>query len=349
MLTLDDLDYVLPPDLVAQAPLAERAASRMLVLGGRETLTHRGVGDLPTELPPSLFVLNDTRVLRARLLGRKPSGGRVEILLVERRSEPGAVERWLALGSASKGLRVGQAIEVAGSALAATVLARDEEGMLEVELQAEASVADAVERFGHVPLPPYVRRPDDALDGARYQTVYARRDGSIAAPTAGLHLSEALLAALRAQGHEVAFVTLHVGPGTFLPIRVDDLASHRMVAERYEVPEATVAAIARARAEPDRKVVAVGTTVVRTLESAADETGRLCPGAGRTDLFIRPPYEFRVVDALLTNFHLPRSTLLALVMAFGGVERVRAAYRAAVEARYRFYSYGDAMLIPERG
>jgi S-adenosylmethionine:tRNA ribosyltransferase-isomerase len=339
-----DLDYELPTDLIAQEPTAERDRSRLLVLGAQGDLTHRVFRDLPELLPPrSLVVLNDTRVIRARLFGRKNTGGEVELLLVERLSEAGPVERWAALGHASKGLREGQRITVAGAAMRAEVIARREGLVIEVELRAEPDVASALARGGHVPLPPYVRRPDVPLDHERYQTVYARRAGSVAAPTAGLHFTDALLAALRAHGHEVAFVTLHVGPGTFRPIRDLEIAQHRMHPEAYDVPQATADAVRIARAE-GRAVVAVGTTVVRTLEAAA-EGGALRAGEGRTALFIHPPYAFRAVDVLVTNFHLPRSTLLALVMAFAGVERVREAYRVAVEARYRFYSYGDAMLV----
>jgi S-adenosylmethionine:tRNA ribosyltransferase-isomerase len=227
--------------------------------------------------------------------------------------------------------------------LVCVVRARREQG-LEVELSAASSVTELLARIGRMPLPPYIRRSPDAGDAERYQTVFAAHDGAVAAPTAGLHLSERLLAGLRERGHEIAFITLHVGPGTFAPLRTDDLSRHPMHPERYVVPAATVDAVARAR-QTDRQVLAVGTTVVRALEAAADQGGMLRPGAGATKLFIYPPYRFRVVDALMTNFHLPRSTLLALVMAFGGIEPVRRAYGAAIEAGYRFYSYGDAMLV----
>lgn len=348
MFSIADLDYTLPADLIAQEPVGERDGSRLMVLGAGGVLSHRVFRELPDVLPArALLVLNDTRVIRARLFGRKDTGGEVELLLVERLSEPGPVERWTALGHASKGLREGQRIVVAGAAMRAEVISRRDGLVMEIELRAEPDVASALVRGGHVPLPPYVRRPDVPLDDERYQTVYARHQGSVAAPTAGLHFTESLLATLRANGHEIAYVTLHVGPGTFRPIRDLDIASHRMHPEAYDVPDATAAAVRAARDE-GRGVVAVGTTVVRTLEAAAASDGVVHAGPGRTALFIRPPYTFRVVDALVTNFHLPRSTLLALVMAFGGVERVREAYRAAVEARYRFYSYGDAMLISDR-
>jgi S-adenosylmethionine:tRNA ribosyltransferase-isomerase len=342
-LELAALDYELPPDRIAQAPLAERDAARLLVVGPGDALAHHHVRELPALLRPSLIVLNDTRVMPVRLFGRKPTGGGVELLLVERLGERGRVERWDAIGQASKGLREGTQVTLEGG-LQATLGRPLDDGHLEVELRADDSVTEAIARVGLVPLPPYIRRAPDASDDERYQTVYARHDGSVAAPTAGLHFSEALLNALREAGHDIAFVTLHVGPGTFRKIRAQRLDEHTMHAERYAVPEATVAAVAKARAD-QRPVLAVGTTVVRTLEAACNEAGELHAGEGRTSLFIHPPYRFRVVDTMLTNFHLPRSSLLALVMAFGGVERVRAAYAAAIEAKYRFFSYGDAMLL----
>ena len=335
------LDYELPAGHIAQAPLAEREAARLLcVPRGGGALRHLRVRDLPELLAPSLLVLNDTRVIPARLLGHKPSGGQVELLLVERTSPPGVIERWTVLG---RGLRVGLHVSFGDAALHARVIAQHER-VFEVELGAVEGVGAAVARIGRVPLPPYITRDPSESDHDRYQTVYAAHDGAVAAPTAGLHMSEALLSALRARGHEVAFVTLHVGPGTFAPLRSDDLCAHAMHPERYDVPEATALAVLRAR-EQGRQVLAVGTTVVRTLEAAADASGALQAGAGSTSLFLYPPYRFRVVDALMTNFHLPRSTLLALVMAFGGIEPVRHAYRTAVDAGYRFYSYGDAMLL----
>jgi S-adenosylmethionine:tRNA ribosyltransferase-isomerase len=337
------LDYELPEAQIAQAPLPERDAARLLCLprsGGE--LAHRRVRDLPELLAPSLIVVNDTRVLPARLFGKKPTGGQVELLLVERISPPGAVERWLALAR-GKGLRPGTQIEFGGGALRAELGARQEQHH-EVELQASTTEAQELAALGRVPLPPYITRAPDESDAARYQTVYAAHDGAVAAPTAGLHLSERLIEQLTARGHELARITLHVGPGTFAPLRSADLSEHRMHPERYAVPEATAAAIAEARAER-RQVLAIGTTVVRALEAAADEHGRVRAGESATALFIYPPYRFRVVDALMTNFHLPRSTLLALVMAFGGIEPVQRAYRGAVDGGYRFYSYGDAMLI----
>ncbi|MGD8859703.1 MAG: tRNA preQ1(34) S-adenosylmethionine ribosyltransferase-isomerase QueA [Myxococcales bacterium] len=349
-----ELDYELPDSLIAQTPLAERDASRLLCLSqvggevggdpGAAAIRHAHVRELPELLSPALLVLNDTRVIPARLLGHKPSGGKVELLLVERTQvlEPGR-ERWVCMGKASKALGEGTEVRFGDGALVATVLGREQAG-LTVELRAPEGVHAAVARLGRLPLPPYIRRDPDAEDAERYQTVFAAREGAVAAPTAGLHFTRQLLQRLRDAGHETATVTLHVGPGTFKPLRADDLAHHAMHPERYEIPESTAEAIARARAE-GRTVLAVGTTVVRTLEAAADDRGRLRPGPGATDLFIYPPHRFRVIDAMLTNFHLPRSTLLALVMAFGGVQRVRAAYAEAVARGYRFYSYGDAMLL----
>ncbi len=337
------LDYELPEELIAQRPLAERDASRLLVLGRNAShLEHRAITELPALLQPSLFVFNDTRVLPARLLGEKPSGGKVELLLVERLTGEGGEERWLCMGRPLKSLRPGLRLDF--GALEAEIGARRDATTLEVTLRAAPSVSQALEAVGHMPLPPYVRRADDDADRERYQTVFAREAGAVAAPTAGLHFSTALLSALDAAGHTRAFVTLHVGPGTFAPLAVDDLAEHPMHTERYSIPEATFEAIASAKRE-GRPVVAVGTTVVRTLEAAAREHGELRAGSGATNLCIYPPYDFRVIDALVTNFHLPRSTLLALVMAFAGEERTRAAYACAVEERYRFFSYGDAMLV----
>lgn len=349
MLHLEDLDYDLPPALIAQEPLADREASRLLVLGAGGEVGHRRVRELPGLLPRCLIVLNDTRVIPARLLGRKASGGKAELLLVERLDGEGERERWACLGKSSKGFARGTRIVFGDGELGAEVVENARAGGgLVVELRATGGVGAAVERLGHVPLPPYIRRSDDAADRERYQTVFAARDGAVAAPTAGLHFGHALIEGLRAAGHELAFVTLHVGPGTFAPLRAPTLEQHAMHAERYAIAPGSAAAINAARAA-GRPVLAVGTTVVRALESAALESGgALCAYAASTSLFIKPPFEFRVVDALMTNFHLPRSTLLALVMAFGGVEPVRTAYRAAVGAGYRFYSYGDAMLIPQR-
>jgi len=352
-LSLSDYDFDLPPTLIARAPLERRDASRLLVLD-RTTgaVAHRTFRDWPGLLRPGdVLVLNDTRVVPARLLGRKQgSGGRVELLLVRpdadvdaARALSGAADalRWVCLGQASKGLRAGTVVELEGGT--ATVIESLGEGELRVRFESSGSVGALLERAGRVPLPPYVDREPTEEDRSRYQTVYARAEGSVAAPTAGLHLTPEMLDELQRRGVERRFVTLDVGPGTFLPVRTEDESAHRMHAERYHVPEETAAAVNLARRER-RRIVAVGTTVVRTLETAVEE-GSVRPGSGTSRLFIRPPHAFQVVDALLTNFHLPRSTLLMLVSAFAGRENVLRAYRAAVVERYRFFSYGDATFI----
>lgn len=343
-----ELDYELPPELIAQNPLPERDGARLLCVDplGAE-VTHGVVQELPRRVAPALWVVNDTRVIPARLLGQKESGGRVELLLVERLGGDDQCARWLAMAKGAKGLRPDMHLALgAHGKLAVRVVGRQEEGLVELELQAP-SVTQAIEEVGQLPLPPYIERAPEEADRERYQTVYADKPGAVAAPTAGLHLSEALMGALREAGHRFAQVTLHVGPGTFAPLRHEDLAEHPMHREHYDIPESTAQAIAAARAE-GRPVLAVGTTVVRTLEAAATGAGLVQAGPGSTALCIYPPYRFKVVDQLLTNFHLPRSTLLALVMAFGGTECIRAAYRAAVAERYRFFSYGDAMWIRSR-
>jgi S-adenosylmethionine:tRNA ribosyltransferase-isomerase len=340
---LSDFDYALPEALVAQAPVTPRDAARLLVVprGAGEVQDAR-FGDLEALLRPSdLVVLNDTRVIPARLVGAKESGGRCELLLVEPLDGDGGA-RWRALGQSSKPMRAGATLAFGG--LRATVEVVEGGGFLVVRFdRGGAELAAAVEREGRIPLPPYIRREPTKEDLERYQTVLARVPGSAAAPTAGLHFTPEVLARLRARGIGIATITLHVGPGTFLPVRTEAVEEHRMHEERYEVPAATAHAFAACRARGGR-VVAVGTTSVRTLESAWED-GRLRVGAGRTSLFVRPGYVFRAVDALVTNLHLPRSTLLMLVCAFGGSERVLEAYRIAVERRYRFFSYGDAMLV----
>ncbi|MFO0756914.1 MAG: tRNA preQ1(34) S-adenosylmethionine ribosyltransferase-isomerase QueA [Byssovorax sp.] len=359
------LHYDLPPDRIASHPLPEREAARLLVVDPAALEpAHASIRDLPSLLPPgALLVVNDTRVVPARLLGHKEgSGGRVEIFLVRQVSasiddEGRPIERWTALGRASKPLRPGALIRVAsegGAPIALTVQIegrRSDDGLLDVLLigDKDRPIAAAIEALGHMPLPPYMHRADEAADRERYQTVFARVPGAVAAPTAGLHLSEALLARLAERGIERAAVTLHVGLGTFQPVTADDLDDHPMHAEVFMVPDETAAAIARARAR-GAPVVAVGTTVVRALESAADpeNPGLARAGGGETRLLIQPGYAFRVVDRLITNFHLPESTLLALVSAFAGRARVLSAYAEAIRRGYRFYSYGDAMLIQAR-
>jgi S-adenosylmethionine:tRNA ribosyltransferase-isomerase len=335
----EDFSYHLPPELIAQTPLAERSASRMLVLAGG-ALTDSVVSELPAYLAPGdLVVFNDTRVVAARLPGVKPTGGQVEILL-ERAL---AGNEALAQVSASKPVRAGLTIATAGGEVRVLERCAD---LWRIALPEDP--LEFFERWGAVPLPPYIERAPEPLDRERYQSVFARARGAVAAPTASLHFDAALLAALAARGVERAFITLHVGAGTFQPVRVDELASHSMHAERVTVSHAACEAVARTRARGGR-VLAVGTTVVRALEAAAQESTAPAPFTGETRLFITPGFRFRVCDALLTNFHLPESTLLMLVCAFAGREAVLAAYRHAIAARYRFFSYGDAMLATARG
>jgi S-adenosylmethionine:tRNA ribosyltransferase-isomerase len=334
-----ELEYQLPAELIAQAPAPAREAARLLVLARDAGVRHARVADLPTFLARGdLLVVNDTRVIPARVHGRRPSGGRLEILFVRPLDGDG---EWEALVRGAP--RVGEAVHLADARGEWTRALGG--GRWALRLALAEPVVGWLERVGEVPLPPYIARPDGptAEDRERYQTVYARAPGAVAAPTAGLHLTPTLLDALAAAGVATVSLTLHVGPGTFLPIRDHDLDAHVMEPERYTLPAATVERIAAARAAGGR-VVAVGTTTVRALESAAAE-GALAAGAGEAGAFIRPGHSFRVVDVLLTNFHLPRSTLLALVAAFAGWDRIRAAYEEAVRLGYRFYSYGDAMLI----
>jgi S-adenosylmethionine:tRNA ribosyltransferase-isomerase len=339
-----DFDFTLPPELIAQQPLAERAASRLLSLDdGDGGLRDRRIADLPALLrPDDLLVVNDTRVLPARLFARKAgSGGQVEIF-VERVQDGGGL---LARVRASKPLRPGAVLEVEGGAQAEVLAV--EQGACQLQWRGGVDSAAYLEAHGHMPLPPYIQRPDEATDRERYQTVFASAPGAIAAPTAGLHFDAALLAAIAARGVQLARVTLHVGWGTFEPVRSEHIEAHRLHAEQLEVPAATVQAVAATHARGGR-VVAVGTTVVRALESAAQE-GALRAVRGETTLFICPGYRFQVVDALLTNFHLPQSSLLMLVCAFGGQQAVLEAYRHAVTQRYRFFSYGDAMWLAPEG
>lgn len=358
-----DFAYELPRDLIAQSPLSERSASRMLVLDGPTgALQDRTVHDLPALLRPGdLLVLNDTKVVAARLLGSKPSGGRVEILLERSVGDHEALVQL----RASKPVREGLEVTTAGGVV--RVLGREAD-LWRVEMPGAA--LEFFDRWGEVPLPPYIHRVADASDRQRYQSIFARERGAVAAPTASLHFDAPLMAEIEARGVNRAFVTLHVGAGTFQPVRTDDLESHTLHAERVSVSPATCEAIGKTRAAGGR-VVAVGTTVVRALESAAlvgaagksEAVGaaplrlssppmRSLPDtgwSGETRLFIRPGFRFRITDALLTNFHLPESTLLMLVCAFAGRDVVLAAYRHAVQARYRFFSYGDSMFLTPAG
>ncbi len=332
-----DFDFDLPSDRIAQRALP-RGESRLLCLDREGVPRHESIAELPEILRPGdLLVVNDTRVVPARLFARRqPGGGRVELLLVEKLAD----RRWDALARPGRKTRPGTRLELAPG-LVATVVAKRQDGRHIIELSAE--IEPRLEELGHVPLPPYIDRADDESDRDRYQTLFAREPGAIAAPTAGLHFSQELLDRLAEREISRATVTLHVGIGTFKPVVAQLAHEHKMESERFVVPASTVTAITAARRAGGR-IVAVGTTVVRALESAADAAGGVRPGAGATDLFILPGYRFRVVDLLLTNFHLPRSTLLMLVSAFAGRERVLAAYHEAIERGYRFYSYGDAML-----
>jgi S-adenosylmethionine:tRNA ribosyltransferase-isomerase len=332
---LDDFDYVLPERLIAQVPPSERGGSRLLCVD-RNGCRHEPFSSFPAQLRAGdLLVVNDTRVIKARLMARKDSGGQAEILVERIEADDVA----LCQVRVSKPLKPGRTLTVGDL----TIRVGDRAAEF-YRLVFPAPVLDVLESAGSVPLPTYIDRCPATEDEERYQTVYASRPGAVAAPTAGLHFSAAMLAELPARGVEVARVTLHVGAGTFQPVRVNDISQHRMHSERYEIAEDAALAVNRCRGRGGR-VVAVGTTVVRTLESAPVPDGRVRPGQGDTDLFITPGFSFQVVDALLTNFHLPRSTLMMLVCAFGGYDRVMAAYRTAVAEGYRFFSYGDAMFL----
>ena len=349
---ISDFDYELPEELIAQHPLERRDASRMLVVSRAEGAWRDGsFAEFPSELRGGdTVVVNNTRVFPARLVGRRePTGGRVELLLVRRRGEFGG-ETWEALARPARRLEAGARLAFGDGRLGAEVLAPSEDGAGRVvRFHARGDFRELLEEFGRMPLPPYIKRESDDLasreeDRERYQTVYAAAAGAIAAPTAGLHFTPRVFEELRSRGVRVAEVTLHVGYGTFAPVRAEDLGQHRVAAEHFEITDAAAEEVNATRGRGGR-VVAVGTTTVRALETAAGEGGRVLPGRGETRLTITPGYRFRAVDALLTNFHLPRSSLLVLVSAFAGRELVLAAYRHAVARRYRFYSYGDCMLI----
>lgn len=342
---ISDFDYDLPDELIAQHPLEQRDASRMLVLDReRQNWTDRSFRDLPDQLRAGdLVVLNNTRVFPARLIGaRQPTGGRVELFLI-REDSPGV---WEALARPAKRIPMGSRVEFGGGSLIAEVAKELPEGRRWVRFESSAPVREMIEQLGQTPLPPYIKRQDagEGEDRERYQTVYAQQSGAIAAPTAGLHFTPEILKRLHGQGVETAEVTLHVGYGTFEPVRVDDVSEHRVAAEHFEITKTVADAINRA-VDEGRRIVAIGTTTVRALESAGDARGRIAAGPGQADITILPGYEFRVVDALLTNFHLPKSSLLLLVSALAGREPVLNAYRHAVTSGYRFYSYGDCMLI----
>lgn len=343
--TIDDFDFPLPPELIAQHPAPERTGSRLLHVCGQQRFD-RKFADLPDLLKAGdLLVFNDTRVIKARFFGHKESGGQVEVLLERIVDDRHAIAQIRASKSPKPGtrLKLAEAFEVV-----VTGRAGASGEFFALETVDRRSLWELAEQYGKLPLPPYIEHPAEGADETRYQTVYARQPGAVAAPTAGLHFDEAMLATLRGQGINTAFLTLHVGAGTYQPVRVDKIAEHRMHSERFEIPAATAAAIAATRAAGGR-VIAVGTTSLRALESAASlknpADGTVRVGPAETDIFITPGYRFQVVDRLLTNFHLPKSTLLMLVSAFAGYANIRAAYAHAVAERYRFFSYGDAMLL----
>ena len=377
---LSDFDYHLPDELIAQYPPEHRAGGRLLDVSALGAAAGSGTGHLATEhsvadrlltdlpsllVPGSLVVFNDTKVIHARLFGHKESGGRIEVMVeridgefevlaMVRASHPPKEGSRLYFGDAGAGSGSGSGSGsrarsgVSGhddgrpashAAATATVVSAREPGSMLLRLRFDAPAAEVLERLGELPLPPYIQHTPDGADESRYQTVFAREPGAVAAPTAGLHFDEALLAALRARGVEMTHLTLHVGAGTFLPVRTEDLSQHQMHAERYAISPETAQAIARAKAS-GRPVVAIGTTAMRALETSSGQAG-----VGETNLFITPGYRFRVVDRLFTNFHLPKSTLLILVSAFAGRETIRRAYAHAIAQRYRFFSYGDAMLL----
>ena len=338
-----DFDYLLPPELIASHPLSERDSSRLMLLDRR---TGKVAEDCFSNLvnylaPGDLLVMNDTKVIPARILGYKESGGKVEIFLLRRTGS--GDEQWNCLLKGSKRFKPGQSIMLAGS-MSAIVKDKIAEDVWLIEFCGNEPFDIWLEREGRIPLPPYLGRLDDEHDRERYQTVYARSPGAVAAPTAGLHFTGNLLTNLGDKGIETASLTLHTGLGTFQPIRVDQVEDHLIHREPFILPEATAEAVNKAKRRGGR-VVAVGTTTARTLEYAGDAAGNVRHGNGETDLFIYPGYRFKIIDALVTNFHLPESTLLMLVSAFAGRENVLEAYRQAISRRFRFYSYGDAMLI----
>ncbi|MCP5250431.1 MAG: tRNA preQ1(34) S-adenosylmethionine ribosyltransferase-isomerase QueA [Burkholderiales bacterium] len=336
-----DFDFDLPADLIAQHPARHRTSSRLLYLNSSQGhLCDQQFVDLKNHLSAGdVMVFNDTRVVKARLFGYKESGGKVEVM-VERVLDDQHV---LAVIRASHAPKLGGKLRLAGC-IPVMVVDR-EEAFYTLRFMHETPIHTLLENYGHLPLPPYIGRQASAVDESRYQTVYAKNAGAVAAPTAGLHFDQTLLDQLRASGVVITYVTLHVGAGTFQPVRVENIADHAMHSEWFNIPLETVTAIEQAQTRGGR-VFAVGTTSLRALEaSAAQHQGRLTPGFGETDIFITPGYRFRIVECLLTNFHLPRSTLLMLVSAFGGLEAIRIAYRHAITEKYRFFSYGDAMLI----
>ncbi|HEY5674522.1 MAG TPA: tRNA preQ1(34) S-adenosylmethionine ribosyltransferase-isomerase QueA [Malonomonas sp.] len=341
---LEDFDYKLPEELIAQQPVTTRDASRLLCLERRtQTAKSSQFTDIVDYFRSGdVLVVNDTKVIPARLLGQKSTGGKIEIFLV-RRLETTLAEEWLCLTKSSKSPRPGTRVRLA-EGFTAEVLEETAAPYRRVRFDCRGDFMQRVEEIGHLPLPPYIKREDRQEDRSRYQTVFARESGAVAAPTAGLHFTNDILQRLRDIGVEIVPLTLHVGLGTFLPVRVDDIREHKMHAELYSIPEATAAAINGAKKD-GRRVFALGTTSARALETAANDDGQLQAVSGDSEIFIYPGYRFKLVDALITNFHLPKSTLLMLVSAFAGQDFVLSAYRQAVAERFRFFSYGDCMLI----
>ena len=342
---LTDFDYELPEELIAQAPASRRDASRLMYLNRHlKTVESRQFVDILTYFRPGdILVVNDTQVIPARLLGHKTTGGKVEIFLVRRALPDTEFEEWLCLTKSSKTLRPGTVVEFDDD-FSAEVLEEAEAPYRRGRFHCRGDFMEQVEAIGHLPLPPYIKRADSLADRSRYQTVFAREKGAVAAPTAGLHFTPEILQQLKAGGVEIVNLTLHVGLGTFLPVRVAAVEQHKMHAELYSIPQATAAVVNTAKRE-GRRVFALGTTSARALETAASATGIVSAGSGDSEIFIYPGYQFKVVDALITNFHLPKSTLLMLVSAFAGRDFILSAYRQAVAERFRFFSYGDCMLI----
>lgn len=339
---IEEFDYHLPPSLVAQYPPPQRGGTSLMILH-RQTgvIEHRAFGDIAQYLSPSdLLVMNNTRVLPARLIGKKETGGRVEMLLIP--SWNGMGGEWKALIKGSGKMKRGARIRFEQGLEGEVGEVKDGKG--KISFSGEGEVMDVLRKIGHIPLPPYIKRGDEGLDRERYQTVFAEREGSIAAPTAGLHFTHALLQSLREKGVRATIITLHIGIGTFAPVKARDIEDHTMEAEWIEISEETAREIEGTKARGG-KVIAVGTTTTRALESFSNESGGVRPGKGMTSLFIHPPYRFGVIDGLVTNFHLPKSTLVMLASAFAGKDLLMRAYREAIRRKYRFYSYGDAMLI----
>ena len=340
-----DFDFFLPPHLIAQHPTVERSASRLLTLNSvtGELIDTQFNQLLSFFKPNDLLIFNDTKVIKARLFGEKASGGKVEVL-IERVLDTTHAQQLLAHVRASRSPKIGSQLRLE-NAFDVTVIGREDD-LFVLELNGTKNIFSLLEQHGHLPLPPYISHAANADDETRYQTVYASKLGAVAAPTAGLHFDEVMLSALKKHGVNLGFVTLHVGAGTFQPVKVDDISQHKMHFERYEIPQVTLDLIKTAKAQGG-KITAVGTTAMRALESAA-QTGELVASRGDTNIFITPGYTFKVVERLITNFHLPKSTLMMLVSAFAGVENIKNAYQHAIEQEYRFFSYGDAMLLDRK-